>query len=76
MTPRLQNALRRLPPEKIEALADFAEFLATREGADMPDGTDRMTLAWAGALADERDRYASGVDLAHAISRERAAAPK
>ncbi len=47
MTVRLNAAIKDLPPDAVEEVADFAEFLAART---TPRPTAGMTLSWRGAL--------------------------
>ena len=64
MTARLEKAIKQLPPEKLEELANYAELLVerTRAGA-----AARPMFRWAGALADLKDQYTS-VELQHKAS--------
>jgi hypothetical protein len=64
MTVRLQEALRRLTPDAIERLTEYAESLA-RTGPTVPSG-DHLKLDWAGQASAAYPEYESGVDAAHA----------
>ena len=63
MTKRLEDALRQLPPDAVEQVADFAEFLARRCTSTVPQ---KLKLDWVGAAADAYPEHTSGVDAARA----------
>lgn len=66
MTERLSKALQQLPTEEVEKVADFAEFLASKQPAKL--APERMSLDWVGAAAELGKEYRSGVDAAHAAA--------
>jgi len=71
MTQRLAAAIREMSPEALAELEDFAEFLQQRK--PKPAEPPRyLSLSWAGSLSHLKDQYASGVELAHDINRQRA----
>ncbi len=71
MTQRLAEAIREMSPEALAQLEDFAVFL--KEHKPKPAEKPRyLSLSWAGSLSHLKDQYASGVDLAHDINRQRA----
>jgi hypothetical protein len=58
MTARLENALKQLPPDALEEVADFAEFLASRRVGSVEATSERpprLKLNWAGALSDLKE---------------------
>ena len=72
MTSRLEEAIKRLPPEKVEQLADYAEFLAARnEPVDATPPPDHMNLDWIGAAGGLYPEHKSGVDAQHAAAEMR-----
>ncbi len=52
MTARRENAIRQLPPEKLEALTEYAEFLAARLARARADEPSFLQLDWRGAAAN------------------------
>lgn len=69
MTSRLENALRQLPPDQIEKVAEFAESLArrTHQPATAEPKPKYLKLDWVGMAADAYPEHASGVEAAHAV---------
>ncbi len=67
MTSRLEQAIKQLTPTQVDELADFAEFLASREDAQR--SADQIDMSWVGCMSDSAD--ASGVDAVHRINKER-----
>jgi hypothetical protein len=61
MTVRLEKALRELPPEEIETVSAFAEFLA---GKHRKGALASPTFSWAGALAGSSE-HDTAVELQH-----------
>lgn len=68
MTARLENAIRQLPPEKLEELTKYAEFLADRLARAQADKPSFLQLGWRGAAAELAAEYPTGVHAAHAAS--------
>ncbi len=68
MTARLEKAIRQLPPEKVEELADYAEFLADRLARAQADKPSFLQLSWRGAAAELAAEYPTSVDAAHAAT--------
>lgn len=58
---RLEELIKKLPPDLHQEAVDFLEFLIAKK-ARKPKGP--LKLDWRGALRDLRDRYTS-VDLQH-----------
>jgi hypothetical protein len=66
MSDRLKMAVEAVPPElEAEAATLIENFLKERRAPSR-----RLRLDWAGGLSDLKDKYASGVDLAHEATRE------
>lgn len=63
MTARLSKAIKQLPPDAVERVADYAESLLVEKPKS---DTSKMTLSWMGGLADMADQYDS-VSLQHEI---------
>ena len=59
MTTRLEQAIRQLPPEKVEEVTKFAESLAQHGQAQSPRF---LSLDWAGRAADAYPEHQSGVE--------------
>ena len=55
MTARLSKAIKQLPPDAVERVADYAESLLVEKPKSDPS---KMTLSWRGALKD----VAGGID--------------
>jgi hypothetical protein len=68
MSPRPEEALRILPADKVEEVAQFAERLAAKHQS-APNRF--LEISWKGAAKNLRDDYASGVDMAHEALRLR-----
>ena len=54
---RLQEIVDELPPELQQEVYDFAQFL--HEKRARPKRKGKLSLTWAGALREYRDRYTS-----------------
>jgi hypothetical protein len=68
MTARLEKAIKKLTPEEVEQVADFAEFLVRHKP---PAGkSDGGKSDWRGALSHLKDRYTS-VELQHLANKWR-----
>jgi hypothetical protein len=67
MSTRLQDAITQLPPDKVEELADYAEFLLSRLSAQRTTTPQFLKLDWAGKAADAYPER-SGVEAAHAAA--------
>ena len=67
MTARLEKAIRQLPPETLEELANYAEMLVRRTRAAASDESFRLT--WVGKGADLYPEHETGVDAAHAAGK-------
>lgn len=65
MSTRLENAILQLPQDKLDELADYAEFLAMK-AAGAPAQPQHLKLDWIGTAADAYPEDATGVDAAHA----------
>jgi hypothetical protein len=65
MTARLEEAIKRLPPDAVEKVADFAEELAERQQR----GAGPLNLDWLG-IAKEADDGEDTVSIQHRILRE------
>jgi hypothetical protein len=66
MTARLENAIRQLPPDKIEQVTRYAESLAR---STSKDGKDQfLSLDWVGAAAHLYPEHRTGVEAAHAAA--------
>lgn len=69
MTERLSSALKQLPTSEIEKVADFAEFLASRQPKVNATEKPRfLKMDWAGGAAELGKEFASGVEAAHAAA--------
>lgn len=70
MTKRLEEALRQLPDDQIEKVADFAEILAKRRQAraGLKEDIRFLKLDWVGMAADAYPEHSSGVEAAHAAA--------
>jgi hypothetical protein len=57
----LEKLIEDLPPDLRQEVEDFARFLLTTraDSSNNPDGPRKLTLSWAGALAEYRDRFTS-----------------
>jgi len=53
----LEEIMKELPPDLQREVRDFAEFLLDKN-KDAKKGR-RMSLGWAGALSEHRDKYTS-----------------
>ncbi len=73
MTARIENAIRKLLPEELEKLADFAErLLQERRSCEAGKDTSKhVSLSWEGMGGDLYPEYKSGVDAAHAATEMR-----
>jgi hypothetical protein len=67
----LEQKISQLTPESQHEVDDFVDFLLAKQ-RKQPAAAPK--LDWAGALIDLRDQYTS-VELQHAISAQRSAAP-
>lgn len=61
---RLNEIIKKLPPECEQEVEDFIEFLIEKQGKKH---RGKPKFNWAGALKDLRDQYTS-VELQHKIS--------
>ena len=70
MAPRIEEALKILPADKVEEVAEFAERLAT---SYQKHGASRQypKIVWAAAAKELKKEYPSGVDMAHDALRRR-----
>jgi hypothetical protein len=72
MTTRLRKAIECLPPDKLESLTDYAEFLAKDSTGKTASPQSRfLELGWVGKGADAYPQHESGVDAAHAAAEMR-----
>ena len=78
MTERLNTALKRLPEDLQDQVADFADYLTERRKPTAPadDGLRRLDISgWAGKLKPSFPGE-TGVDLAHEALAYRAGEPE
>lgn len=66
MSTRLENAIHQLPQDKLDELADYAEYLAMK-AAGASAQPQHLKLDWVGAAADAYPEDTSGVEAAHAV---------
>ena len=72
MTTRLEKVIQQLPPQKLEQLVDYAEFLAARTPtAPTVAPSNSLKLDWVGAAADLYPEHQSGVEAMHAVNEMR-----
>lgn len=64
MGSRLERAITQLPPDKVEELADYAEFLLSKISSADQQERQFMKLDWAGKAADAYPEC-SGVEASH-----------
>ena len=64
MSSKIEQAIRRLAPDKLKRLEQYAQHLIDEsEAAARPD---HLQLDWVGKAADAYPEHQSGVDAAHA----------
>ncbi|MGC9347313.1 MAG: DUF2281 domain-containing protein [Anaerolineae bacterium] len=56
MTRRLEQLVEQLPPDMVQEVEDFAEFLLEKRAAG---SRGKLEFRWAGALEDLRDEYST-----------------
>jgi len=54
--PKLEEYIKKLPPDMESEVKDFIEFLLEKRGLKQKN---KLNLKWAGALKDYRDKYTS-----------------